>query len=479
LRKLIFKLANQQINKSIIFTLTHLLIITSVWSQNTVTGTFSGIANQQIKLVGFNGFDTYVIDSTQANDKGKFSLSFGKENFGMGYLLSENNKSFVVILAENENLQLSGVNFELPESIKIIQGKQNQLFDQYATQHPRREQCLSAWDYLTKIYNLDTLFSTQQVPKQSIETEKKRIKLEDSLFLANLPEGSYVSYYLPLRKLVSSVSVIAQYRTEEIPATFAAFRNMDYTDPRLQKSGLLADVIESHFWLIENSGRSLDSVYIEMQVSINSMLENLLTDEKKLNEITEHLFKFLEQRSLFTASEYLAIKLLNEKSCVLNDDFASQLESYRAMKKGNTAPDIEFKSDVFAPAYETSNIPHSLSDIKSNYIVVVFGASWCPQCPQELSKISGLYKKWKEQSVEVVFVSLDESEKIFKSFAGIFPFISLCDYKKWESDIVKSYHVFATPTIYLLNDKREILLRPNSVSQLDAWVDWYLIQGNK
>lgn len=68
---------------------------------------------------------------------------------------------------------------------------------------------------------------------------------------------------------------------------------------------------------------------------------------------------------------------------------------------------------------------------------------------------------------------------IFKSFAGVFPFISVCDYKKWESDIVKSYHVFATPTIYLLNNKREILLRPNSVSQIDAWVDWYLMQGNK
>ena len=79
----------------------------------------------------------------------------------------------------------------------------------------------------------------------------------------------------------------------------------------------------------------------------------------------------------------------------------------------------------------------------------------------------------------MVFVSLDEDEKIFKSFASVFPFISLCDYKKWESDIVKSYHVFATPTIYLLNDKREILLRPNSVSQLDSWVDWYLVQGNR
>lgn len=453
--------------------------VISTWSQNTVTGTFKDLANQQIQLIGYNGFDTYPIDSTQANDKGKFSLSFSKEDNGIAYLLSQNEKSFVVILAESENLKLSGLKFELPESIQIIQGKQNQLFDQYATEHPRREQSLGAWDYLTNLYKLDTLFSTQQVPKQAIEKEKQRIKAEDSLFLANLSKGSYVSYYLPLRKLVSSVSTIAQYRSDEIPATFAAFRKLNYTDPRLYKSGLLKGVIESHFWFIENCGRSLDSVYFEMQVSINSMLENLLNDEKKLNEITEHLFRFLEQSSLFTASEYLAIKLLNEKSCTLNNDFASQLESYRAMRKGNIASDIEFKSDVFAPAYQTSNIPQKLSDIESKYTVVVFGASWCPQCRQELSKISDLYKKWKEQSVEVVFVSLDKDEKIFKSFAGDFSFISLCDYKIWESDIVKSYHIFATPTIYLLNDKQEILLRPNSTSQLDSWVDWYLIQGNK
>ncbi len=116
--------------------------------------------------------------------------------------------------------------------------------------------------------------------------------------------------------------------------------------------------------------------------------------------------------------------------------------------------------------------------IKSNYTVVVFGSSWYPQCPQELSKISGLYEKWKAHGVEVVFVSLDEDEKIFKSFAGVFPFISLCDYQKWESPIAKDYHVFATPRMYLLNNKQEILLRPNSVDQLDSWVDWYLVQGN-
>jgi peroxiredoxin len=447
-------------------------------AQNSITGTFTGLANQHIKLVGFSGFDTYAIDSMQANEKGRFQLSYGTEDFGMAYLLSEDNKSFVVILA-GESLTLKGESLAMAESIEIVEGNANKLLERYASEHPRREQTLSAWDYLTKIYRKDSLFTIHEIPKQAIEKEKKRIKAEDSLFLAGLPQNSYVSYYLRLRKLVSSVSTIAQYRAEEIPKTIQAFREIDYTDNRLYKSGLLKEVIESHFWLIENSGRSLDSVYTEMNKSIDILVANLLLSEKKLNEITEYLFKLLEKRSLFKASEYLALKLLNEQGCTINNDFAAQLESYRAMKKGNTAPDIEFKVDVFAPGYENTTILKKLSDIKSNYIVVVFGASWCPQCPQELVQIMNHYNSWKIHGVEVVFVSLDTDKKLFKNFVSPFPFISLCDYQKWESPVVQDYHVFATPTIYLLNNKQEILLRPSSVNQLDSWIDWYLVQGNK
>ncbi len=58
-------------------------------------------------------------------------------------------------------------------------------------------------------------------------------------------------------------------------------------------------------------------------------------------------------------------------------------------------------------------------------------------------------------------------------FAAVFPFISICDYQKWESPVVKAWHVFATPTMYLLDNNLEIILRPNSARQMDAWVDWY------
>jgi thiol-disulfide isomerase/thioredoxin len=305
------------------------------------------------------------------------------------------------------------------------------------------------------------------------------VKAEDSLFLADLKPGFYISYYLPLRVLISSVTTVAQYQPEKIPAALTSFRGIDYTDPRMQKSGLLADAIESHFWLIENSGRSMDSVYIEMHRSIDILVENLLPDEQKLNKITEHLFKFLEKRSLFGASEYLALKLLNERSCIINEDFAAQLESYRMMRKGNIASEIVFLGDIFAPGYTSENTPKNLSDIQSLYKAIVFGAGWCPRCATELQSIAQNYTKWKQQGVEVIFVSLDEDKQIFTNFIKPFPFISTCDYKKWDSPTVKDYHVFATLTIYLLNSKHEILLKPNSVHQLNSWVDWFLVKAKQ
>lgn len=449
------------------------------FAQHTITGSFPALTGQQVKLVGFQGFDIYTIDQTVVNQEGVFQLSYADKDFGMGYLAAADNKAFFVILA-GETLSMEGEALSFPETVNITAGLQNQLFGRYATEHPRREQALSAWGYLEKIYTLDTLFSIHANPREAIEAEKARIKTEDSAFLKGLNPNSYVSWFLPTRKLVSSVSVVAQYRTDEIPETVESFRRLDYSDPRLYKSGLFKDAIESHFWLLENSGRSLDSVFVEMNLSIDRMFEHLMKDEKRMNEVVDYLFNLLERHSLFGSSEYLALKVLNQAGCTVDDNLAKQLESYRSMKKGNTAPDFAFVGDRFMPGYSPSGtIPVKLSDLKSEHVVVVFGASWCPKCVEDLSSMAKVYNKWKSHGVEVVFVSLDVDKKAFTDFAGNFPFISVCDYGKWTSPVAEAYYVSGTPTLYLLNNKREILLRPNSFSQMDAWVDWFLVKGNR
>lgn len=453
-------------------------ITSTMFAQNTVTGVFSDYAGQKISLTGFSGFDTYVINSTTANTEGVFSLSFGGNDCGMAMLASESCQTFLVVLAENEDLQLKGRNFADTENIEIVNGHQNQVFAQYATEHPVREDALNAWSFLEQLYEENAILAKHKDVKQAILWEQAQLKGEEEKFwILNTSSNDYIGWYLPMRKLVSSVPAIAQYRTDEIPETVTALRNINYCDERLQKSGLLKETIDNHFWLIENSGKILESLSEEMNISIDCMVENLLKDEMKLNVISEYLFKLLEKRSLFAASEHLALKLLNEHSCTLDSDFASQLESYRAMKIGNMVPDFDFKSTVVAPGY--AKTPKKLSEISSQYVLLVFGASWCPQCPQELLKLANLHEKWKSQGIEIVFVSLDEDETLFRNFTEIFPFISVCDFQKWDSPIVEKYHVFATPTFFLLDNERKIKLYPKSVSQMDSWVEYFLIQGNK
>lgn len=438
----------------------------------TITGHFPELSGQKIHLAGFEGMQTYSIAEAQADSTGFFSLTYAKKDIGMGYLAAADNKAYFVVLS-GEDIALEGGIFALPESVTCVSGKEQQTFERYATEHPRREQALSAWIYLERMYARDPLFTEAKKASQMISAEKARIRAADNAFIERLDSNGYVRWYLPMRRLVSSVRSVAQHRPEEIPAVVSAFRQMDYGDARLYKSGLYKDAVESHYWLLENSGRPLDTVYLEMNISTDRLLESLQDDEEKFNEITDFLFDLLERHSLFDAAEYLALKALTQGSCTLEDDLAKQLETYRAMKKGNTAPEIDFSADCFRKGLRVES-PEKLSDIESEYKLIVFGASWCPKCSEDIPEIAEHYDKWKSQGMEVVFISLDDSSRAFLDFSKNFLFLSYCDYQKWDSPVADDYYVFATPTMFLLDAEHTIVLRPNSVKQVDAWVDWNL-----
>jgi thiol-disulfide isomerase/thioredoxin len=169
--------------------------------------------------------------------------------------------------------------------------------------------------------------------------------------------------------------------------------------------------------------------------------------------------------------------MLNESKCTIDNDLKKKLETYRKMKQGNIAPNIEIVGDIIAPGHILNKINY-LSDINSKYKVLIFGASWCHKCSEELLETAQLYPEWKRHDIEVIFISLDEEKQLFQNYVKIFPFISVCDYKKWDSMAVKDFYVSSTPTIYLLDDTHKILLRPNSVKHLDTWIDWVLVKGH-
>jgi thiol-disulfide isomerase/thioredoxin len=467
--------------KTLRFPLTLFLISIAFYAKSVLAQTIGGRLafhpNQTITLYGFKGFETFLISETYSDAQGRFLLTYPNVPKGGGILRAGESKPYIVLL-NGEDIELFGETFAESASVKVLKGEENRQFAAFARTQPIREQALSALHYLEGLYNSDSLLMADESALELIQSSKLHHRSEAKRFIESLPESSYVKWFLPVRKLISAVPLVAQYRSTEIAETIVAFRKLNYADQRLYSSGLLREAVESHFWLIENSGRSLDSVFSEMRVSIDILVRNLENDQKKFNEIINYLFDLLERHSLFDASEYLAIRVLQESSCTLETDLARQLETYRAMKKGNIAPDVIFKGDFFLNGNPAPQKVRRLSDFSNEFKVIVFGASWCPKCTEEVPEIARLYPKWKANGVEVVFISLDDNPADFKTFTNEFPFLSFCDYKKWQGSVVEQFYVFATPSMFLLNKNHEILLRPHSVKQMDAWVEWYLVQGN-
>ena len=461
--------------KSILLLL--LWIVCSEVQAQTLSGVFPPMAGQLLTLEGTRGFDTYSIGSAKADEKGQFSLSYSPQDYGIAFLSGEDKKPFVVIL-EKSGVRLEGQVLSEASSIRILEGQENRWFEQYTQEQGKREQALSAWAYLQNLYQNDSFFAMQKVPNQDIGKELIRIQEEEKQFIATLPSESFVRWFLPIRKLVSSVGAVAQYRTSELPQTITAFRTMDYADPRFQKSGLYRDLFESQFWLLENSGGTLDEVYEKMEGSLDAILSSVGKNAPLYNEVSAYLLELLERRSLINAAEYLALTVLEQDEVVLQPRLARQLEAYRAMKVGVTVPDIQFTGDILLQGKPIS-YPSRLSEVTAPYRLVIFGASWCPACSEAMAELIPLYEKWTKLGVEAIFVSLDTDPTAFQAYSEGIPFIAFSDYKKWDTQGVSDYYVSSSPSFFLIDSSGQLLLRPQSVKQIDAWVDWKLSGGLK
>lgn len=445
-----------------------IVIVCSIQAQQ-VSGQLKYQAGQNIKLLGYNGFETIELASSTIDSLGNFSLRCTTDYNGMAYLETSDNNHLFLVLNE-PNIIIKGTHLQEADSIVFENSIENNLFTQYAVEHNQREAALSGWKYLLPQYKDVAQLKKQKKPLTVIQNEIQRLKSEDKQFLQDIDKSTYVSWFLPLRKLIDDMPLSARRDTERIPQNIADFRSIDFTDNRLYYSGIIDDLLVGHYLLLENMGQSLDSIYVQMNLSTGYLITNLDGHDELLNKVTDFIFGLMEKRSLFTASEYLALAMLTQNSCLLEDNLSNKLETYRAMKVGNIASDMIFSGITKINGEEEYSIT-ALSEMNNKATLVIFGASWCQSCVDDIPKIVSYYNKWKAKGLDIVFISLDTDEKAFTKFTKEFPWLSYCDLQGWESKVAKDYYVFSTPTMFLLDNERKILIHPVFVEHVNAWVE--------
>ncbi|MCZ4407351.1 TlpA disulfide reductase family protein [Cryomorphaceae bacterium 1068] len=138
----------------------------------------------------------------------------------------------------------------------------------------------------------------------------------------------------------------------------------------------------------------------------------------------------------------------------LSDQIASmenQLRLENLLEPGTIAPEIALPN----PAGDIIK----LTDLRGNYVLIDFWASWCKPCRMENPNVVRMYKKYENENFEIFGVSLDRNkEKWIEAIAKDkleWPHVS--DLRYWQSAAADLYNVKSIPFTVLIDPEGKVI----------------------
>lgn len=149
----------------------------------------------------------------------------------------------------------------------------------------------------------------------------------------------------------------------------------------------------------------------------------------------------------------------------LRDKIISRAYTIAPNLIGQQAAPLELK--------DTSARKTSLYDIKSKYTVIVFWDPTCGHCVTEVPKLDSAWKaSWKDKGVTMLGVRTDGTREEWTKFIRdnkMTGWVHAWD-PEYKTNYRKFYDVYATPVVYLLDERKKILAKRLGVSQLDEFL---------
>ena len=132
----------------------------------------------------------------------------------------------------------------------------------------------------------------------------------------------------------------------------------------------------------------------------------------------------------------------------LDPKYAAEL-----IAKGQAVPDFTL-NDINGKSVK-------LSDFRGKTVLLLFWASWCPDCRAEIPQIKAMHTLVNPEKVEFVSVSFDREIDTWKQFVpeNALPGVQLFDPQGMkESEIGQAYHINWIPSMYVIGPDGKVIL---------------------
>lgn len=375
------------------------------------------------------------------------------------YAVFNKDKGISFIINEPE-VQLK-TNWQLPyTNIEIIKSKENNYWLTYKN---RRDIVFSKLKLLQPItLNYDKSSALYQEAKKEFYTIQKQL-----IDYTKSVDTTTLAYTFINADFRPSLAHDKPYGLQKNNLKLKWFNALNWNDERLLNSDILSSKIDDFMGLFFSKGVSIEIQEEAFKNGIDILLSSASANTKIKEFVLSYLVRKLEKYNMENVISHIAENYVNTKeSCEKesnNSEIIERLKRFEKMRIGNIAPDIIGLDleDKTVHAFDNSTDKN----------LIVFWSSQCTHCRDMMPKISNWYKQAKQKGWNLITISLDTEKsnltQAVKELQLDIPVIT--DYKGWDSKIATAYNVSATPAMFVLNKQRQIIAKPNWLSDLKLY----------
>ncbi len=409
---------------------------------------------EELGLYRFDGVGFKLIQSTKAKEAEPFVFKVEAEETTILYLGENNKQKRPVVIGPEKEIVLKG-DCKNIRSAAFLKSDWNKQYDQVIKK-------IQAHKTLKKRYQQklqQAKGSTAGVKKY--EENMAALDKETNIFIDSISAGnaflgklaaidSYKSFAVDKRNYTSEVEHFGKEFFSDVPLEdpaydhltflFEAFREYSNT---LGKTNAPANVVNNY---IEHSLKRIEPNRPAFKTALGGIVLGLQSAQHPsfiyFGDLFIHKYKDSKAAHIVRLEE--------------------QLNGAKALQNGGIAPDFTAKTP--------EGVELSLSDLKGQYVLIDFWASWCGPCRRENPKVVKLYEKYHDKGFEILGVSLDNNKSKWEAAIekdGLqWPHIS--DLKGWQSGPAKIYGVRSIPSTVLLDKEGKIIVRNLRAHQLEG-----------
>lgn len=283
--------------------------------------------------------------------------------------------------------------------------------------------------------------------------------------------SSYMDSVSLLYPDLYAVKIMNAFRSPFVPGEMSHIQRIDtlkqcffdhaaIDDPDLLSAPVYTFKVIDYLSLYKD--KTLDPAQQEEQFleAVDQIMVHVSHDLELRTFVVEFLLEGFELLDMERVQMHLADHYLDE-ACESDivELVLSRMEGYKLMTTGKQAPDFVLR--------DVEGKTHQLSRMENNWVLVIFWSSTCEGCRKLMPELQEWYLKENTLGMEVVAISIDTStanfEYLYETLSP--PWITAHDPLGWNGKIPSDYHVYATPSLFLLDRQRHIVAKPATYRQ--------------